>query len=90
MDGGRYPQLRAGGAGPRGRDPDAAAGQLCGLHAENEVIPTELEEIPSSLFYRQPENTVTVQQGSDGLGHRSQYRETWVDGAWTRHRGDRP
>ena len=51
-------------------------------YTQNEVIPTELEEIPSSLFYRQPENTVTVQQGSDGLDTVS-YRETWVDGAWT-------
>lgn len=51
-------------------------------YTQNEVIPTEREEIPSSLFYRQPENTVTVQQGSDGLDTVS-YRETWVDGAWT-------
>ena len=51
-------------------------------YTQNEVIPTELEEIPSSLFYRRPENTVTVQQGSDGLDTVS-YRETWVDGAWT-------
>ena len=51
-------------------------------YTQNEVIPTELEEIPSSLFYRQPENTVTVQQGSDGLDTVS-YREIWVDGAWT-------
>ena len=51
-------------------------------YTQNEVVPTELEEIPSSLFYRQPENTVTVQQGSDGLDTVS-YRETWVDGAWT-------
>lgn len=51
-------------------------------YTQNEVIPTELEEIPSSLFYRQSENTVTVQQGSDGLDTVS-YRETWVDGAWT-------
>ena len=51
-------------------------------YTQNEVIPTELEEIPSSLFYRQPENTVTLQQGSDGLDTVS-YRETWVDGAWT-------
>ena len=51
-------------------------------YTQNEVIPTELEGISSSLFYRQPENTVTVQQGSDGLDTVS-YRETWVDGAWT-------
>lgn len=51
-------------------------------YTQSEVIPTELEEIPSSLFYRRPENTVTVQQGSDGLDTVS-YRETWVDGAWT-------
>ena len=51
-------------------------------YTQNEVIPTELEEIPSSLFYRRPEDTVTVQQGSDGLDTVS-YRETWVDGAWT-------
>ena len=51
-------------------------------YTQNEVVPTELEEIPSSLFYRRPENTVTVQQGSDGLDTVS-YRETWVDGAWT-------
>ena len=51
-------------------------------YTQNEVIPTELEEIPSSLFYRRPENTVTVQQGSDGLDTVS-YREIWVDGAWT-------
>lgn len=51
-------------------------------YTQNEVVPTELEEISSSLFYRQPENTVTVQQGSDGLDTVG-YRETWVDGAWT-------
>ena len=51
-------------------------------YTQNEVIPTELEEIPSSLFYRRPEDTVTVQQGSDGLDTVS-YREIWVDGVWT-------
>ena len=51
-------------------------------YTQNEVIPTELEEIPSSLLYRRPEDTVTVQQGSDGLDTVS-YREIWVDGVWT-------
>lgn len=51
-------------------------------YTQNEVIPAELEEIPSSLFYRRPEDIVTVQQGSDGLDTVS-YREIWVDGVWT-------
>lgn len=51
-------------------------------YTQNEVIPTELEEIPSSLLYRRPEDAVTVQQGSDGLDTVS-YREIWVDGVWT-------
>lgn len=88
MDGGRYPQLRAGEQVPEGETLTLQRVSYVD-YTQNEVIPTELEEIPSSLFYRQPENTVTVQQGSDGLDTVS-YRETWVDGAWDRHRGDRP
>lgn len=50
-------------------------------YAQDEVIPTEVEEIPTSLFYRKQDKTLDVQEGSDGLDT-VYYRETWVDGEW--------
>lgn len=47
----------------------------------DEVIPAEVEAIPTSLFYRNTDTTLTLRQGSDGLDTVS-YRETWIDGQW--------
>ena len=51
-------------------------------YAQDEVIPTEVEEIPTSLFYRKQSKTMDLQTGSDGLDT-VYYREMWVDGEWT-------
>ena len=47
--------------------------------SENEVIPSEVESIPTSLFYRKQDKVMAIQDGSDGLDT-VYYRETWVDG----------
>ena len=44
-----------------------------------EVIPAAVEDIPTSLFYRKQDKTMTLQEGVDGLDTVT-YRETWVDG----------
>ena len=48
-------------------------------YSQNVVVPTEIEEVPTSLFYKKQSKTVTVQEGSDGLDT-VYYRETWIDG----------
>ena len=48
-------------------------------YSQNVVVPTEIEEVPTSLFYKKQSETVTVQEGSDGLDT-VYYRETWIDG----------
>lgn len=51
-------------------------------YTEDVVIPAGLQEIPSSLFYRSPEDTLVLQEGSDGLDTVTM-RETYLDGAWS-------
>lgn len=48
-------------------------------YSQNAVVPTEIEEVPTSLFYKKQSKTVTMQEGSDGLDT-VYYRETWIDG----------
>ena len=48
-------------------------------YTEEEIIPSEVEEIPTSLYYRKQNKVQTLQQGTDGLDTVT-YRETWVDG----------
>lgn len=50
-------------------------------YTEDETIPSEIQEIPTSLFYRKQDKVDVVQQGADGLDTVT-YRETWVDGQW--------
>ena len=50
-------------------------------YSENVVVPSEVEEIPTSLFYRKQDKVMAIQDGSDGLDT-VYYRETWVDGQW--------
>ena len=47
--------------------------------AADETVPSEVEEIPTSLYYRKQDKVQVVQQGTDGLDTVT-YRETWVDG----------
>ena len=47
----------------------------------DEVVPTEIEEIPTSLFYRKQNKVVTLQEGHDGQDTVI-YREKWIDGEW--------
>ena len=51
-------------------------------YTEDVVIPAGLQEIPSSLFYRSPEDTLVLQEGSDGLDTVT-WRDVYVDGAWS-------
>lgn len=48
-------------------------------YSQNVVVPTEIEEVPTSLFYKKQSKTATMQEGSDGLDT-VYYRETWIDG----------
>ena len=48
-------------------------------YTEDETVPSEVEEIPTSLYYRKQDKVQVVQQGTDGLDTVT-YRETWVDG----------
>lgn len=48
-------------------------------YSQNVVVPTEIEKVPTSLFYKKQSKTVTMQEGSDGLDT-VYYRETWIDG----------
>ena len=50
-------------------------------YSQDVVVPTQVEQIPTSLLYRKQEETIDVQEGSDGLDTVS-YRETWIDGVW--------
>lgn len=51
-------------------------------YTEDVVVPAELQQIPSSLFYRSPEDTLVLQEGSDGLDTVT-WRETYLDGEWS-------
>ena len=48
-------------------------------YTEDETVLSEVEEIPTSLYYRKQDKVQVVQQGTDGLDTVT-YRETWVDG----------
>lgn len=51
-------------------------------YSEDVVIPSERQEIPTSLFYRDPDETMTLQEGSDGLDTVT-WRDVYVDGQWS-------
>lgn len=51
-------------------------------YTEDVVIPTERQEIPTSLYYRDQDETMTLQEGSDGLDTVTM-RETYLDGVWS-------
>ena len=51
-------------------------------YTEEETIPSEVQEVPTSLFYRKQNKVDVIQQGTDGLDTVT-YRETWVDGERT-------
>ena len=46
-----------------------------------EIVPTEIEEIPTSLLYRKQSQVVTLEEGHDGQDT-VVYREKWIDGEW--------
>lgn len=45
----------------------------------DELVPTAVEEIPTSLFYRKQDKVMTLQEGHDGQDTVI-YREKWIDG----------
>lgn len=51
-------------------------------YTQDVVIPAERQEIPTSLYYRDPDETMLLQEGSDGLDTVT-LRETYIDGQWT-------
>ena len=51
-------------------------------YTEDVVIPSQRQEVPTSLFYRDPDETMTLQEGSDGLDTVTM-RDVYVDGQWT-------
>lgn len=51
-------------------------------YTEDVVIPSERQEIQTSLFYRNPDETMTLQEGSDGLDTVT-WRDVYVDGEWS-------
>ena len=58
-------------------------------YTEDEAVPSEVEEIPTSLYYRKQDKVQVVQQGTDGLDTVT-YREDLGGRPAGRHRGDRP
>lgn len=51
-------------------------------YTEELVVPAERQEIPSSLFYRNQDDTLTLQEGSDGLDTVT-WRDIYIDGEWS-------
>lgn len=51
-------------------------------YTEEVVIPTERQEIPTSLFYRDEDETMVLQEGSDGLDTVT-WRDVYLDGVWS-------
>ena len=49
----------------------------------DEVVPTEIEEIPTSLFYRKQSKVMTLEEGHDGRTPLSTAR-SGSDGEWPR------
>ena len=50
-------------------------------YTQDEAVPAERQEIPTSLFYRKQTKEMLLQQGSDGLDTVT-YREVYIDGEW--------
>ena len=48
-------------------------------YTQDEVTPSVVESIPTSLFYRKQDNIMTLQEGQDGQDT-VVYRQKWVDG----------
>lgn len=51
-------------------------------YTEDVVIPAEQQEIPTSLFYRDQDETMLLQEGSDGLDTVT-WRDVYLDGVWS-------
>lgn len=51
-------------------------------YTEDVVIPAERQEIPTSLFYRDEDETMVLQEGSDGLDTVT-WRDVYLDGVWS-------
>ncbi len=51
-------------------------------YTEDVVIPAERQEIPTSLYYRDQDETMTLQEGSDGLDTVT-WRDVYIDGEWS-------
>lgn len=51
-------------------------------YTEDVVIPSERQEIPTSLFYRDEDETMVLQKGSDGLDTVT-WRDVYLDGVWS-------
>lgn len=51
-------------------------------YTEEVVVPTERQEIPTSLFYRDEDETMVLQEGSDGLDTVT-WRDVYLDGIWS-------
>lgn len=51
-------------------------------YTEEVVVPTERQEIPTSLFYRDEDETMVLQEGSDGLDTVI-WRDVYLDGVWS-------
>lgn len=50
-------------------------------YTEDVVIPSEQQEIPTSLLYRSQDETLVVQEGTDGLDTVT-WRDVYIDGQW--------
>ena len=51
-------------------------------YTEDVVIPSQRQEVPTSLFYRDHDETMILQEGSDGLDTVT-WRDVYIDGTWT-------
>ena len=51
-------------------------------YTEDVVIPSQRQEVPTSLFYRDHDETMMLQEGSDGLDTVT-WRDVYIDGTWT-------
>lgn len=50
-------------------------------YTERLVVPTEVEELPSSLFYRHKDKVQILQQGHDGVAN-IHWQDVYLDGVW--------
>lgn len=50
-------------------------------YTEDVVVPSEQQEIPTSLLYRSQDETLVVQEGTDGLDTVT-WRDVYIDGQW--------